>query len=60
MNASFIQKWLDTDTYIDKLNPIQAKRVRELCEKFYEAGRRAAWVSERESSKPAVTEEPTL
>jgi len=60
VNAAFTQKWLDTDTYIDKLNPIQAKRVRELCEKFYEAGRRAEWVGGRELSKPAVTEEPTL
>jgi len=60
MNAAFTQKWLDTDTYVVGLSPVQILHVRRLCEKFYEAGRRAAWVSERESSKPVVTEEPTL
>jgi hypothetical protein len=57
VTASFTQKWLDTDTYIDKLNPIQAKRVRELCEKFYEAGRR---VGAGELPAPHTAEEPTL
>jgi hypothetical protein len=57
VNASFTQKWLDADTYIDKLNPIQAKRVRELCEKFYEAGRR---VGAGELPAPPTAEEPTL
>lgn len=38
--AAFKQLWLDTDTYIDKLTPVQTQRIRELCEKFYEAGRK--------------------
>jgi hypothetical protein len=36
--AAFTDLWIKSDTYIDKLTPVQTKRVRELCEKFYNAG----------------------
>lgn len=37
-SAVFKQLWLDTDTFIDKLTPAQYRKVRALCEKFYNAG----------------------
>ncbi|OYW62722.1 MAG: hypothetical protein B7Z31_00180 [Rhodobacterales bacterium 12-65-15] len=39
-SAAFQKAWLDTDTWIGKLEPAQVQRLRALCEKFYEAGRK--------------------
>lgn len=54
--AAFTDLWIKSDTYIDKLTQAQARRVRELCEKFYNAGRQArphavpvAWLTDRET-----------
>jgi hypothetical protein len=54
--AAFTDLWIKSDTYIDKLTPAQTRRVRELCEKFYNAGRRdssnavpVAWLTDRET-----------
>lgn len=46
---SFKQLWLNTDTFMGPLTPSQIQKLRALCEKFYEAGRRH---ERRESELP--------
>jgi len=38
--AAFVRLWLATDTHIYNMTPAQFKRVRQLCESFYEAGKK--------------------
>lgn len=40
MSKAFATLWLRADTFISGLQPWQYRRVRALCEKFFEKGRR--------------------
>lgn len=39
-SAAFQKAWLDIDTWVGPLTPPQVQKLRALCEKFYEAGRK--------------------
>lgn len=40
MSKAFMSLWLRADTYIDHLKPWQSRRVRDLCQRFFEKGRK--------------------
>ncbi len=49
-SEAFRRLWLNTDTFLGlPATPAQTQKLRALCEKFYEAGRRY----ERKEAKPA-------
>lgn len=39
-SSKFISLWLTEDTHINDITPTQYRRIRKLCNKFYEAGKR--------------------
>lgn len=51
---AFIRLWLATDTHIYNMTPAQFKKVRELCDQFYEAGRRAATKADETAGRQAT------
>lgn len=52
MTDPFIKAWLRTDTYIDNLSPGQRRKLRALCERFFEAGRTYSKEKKNEHVEP--------